>query len=198
MSRNRRPDRVARHCSVALPLIFLFGPSGAGKSSLAAAIRGGFGALYLELDRYPQDGIDLEELRTEWDAFWIHGEAHALASEIRRRVEAATAAGAVLSFPSGVILSDGQIGSSLLREAVTPVVLYGPREQCLQAFLTRERATGRNLPANHWIANSAHAHAEFGASRFKRFRVEAFARGSFRSIADIAAEVWQRASMRVV
>lgn len=176
-----------------LPVIFLLGPSGAGKSTLAAAIGKKFGASHLEIDRYPQDGIDLEGLRREWDTFWNVSDARSLAIEIRRRVQVAGTKGAALSFPSGVLLSDGQL-SSALREAITPVVLYGTRDECLRAFLTRERATGRNLPAVHWITNSAQAHAAFGAQRFALHRVQAFSGGSFRAIDDLATEAWQRAA----
>jgi hypothetical protein len=186
---------VSRHeyvGSVVLPVIFLLGPSGAGKSTLAAAIRDKFGALHVEIDRHPQDGIDVEGLRAEWDTLWIRGDARVLAIQIRSRTEVAAARGTVLSFPSGVILSDSQIVSALC-EAITPVVLYGTRDDCLQAFLTREEVTGRNLTTDHWIANSSRSHVEFGAPRFAPYRVQAFSSGSFRTIADIATEVWQRA-----
>ena len=146
----------------------------------------------MEIDRYPADGIDAEGLREEWDAFWNDSDARGLAVEIRKRTEMASARGAVLSFPSGVVPADHQIDSAL-REAITLIVLYGTRDECLRAFQTREAATGRNLSAEHWILNNALSHGEFGAPRFARFQVPAFSSGKFRAVGDIAKQVWHRA-----
>ena len=51
-------------------ILFLGGPSGSGKTTFASGFLKSQGRSHLEIDRFPEgDGIDLERLRTEWDAF---------------------------------------------------------------------------------------------------------------------------------
>jgi hypothetical protein len=148
--------------------------------------------MHLEIDRYPEDGIDLEGLRPEWDAFWHHGNAAALATLVRERLAQREASGAVLSFPGGVVPTEVHI-SAALAERITLVVLYGSGAECLDAFLSRERASGRNLTVDHWIGNNASPYAAFSAPLFSPYRLNVFADGRFRDIRSLITEVRKRA-----
>lgn len=174
------------------PIAFLIGPSGAGKSTLAAWAAEALGLLHLEIDRYPHgDGIDLEGLRPAWDAFWLDGDARALAAAVRDRAADAKAAGAILSFPSGVVPRDEQI-DALARDDITLVVLYGSGAECLDAFLRREQAKPTRLDATHWIRHNADPYATLSAPRFAPYRLMAFDDGGFRSRATLVAAIEKR------
>lgn len=61
-----------------VPILFLLGSSGAGKSRLGQWIAEDLDFFWIEIDRWPDgDGIDLTDLRAEWDALWNTCEAGA-------------------------------------------------------------------------------------------------------------------------
>ena len=88
-----------------LPLIFVLGPSGAGKSQLGIWLADDLHLLHMEIDRWPKgDGIDLEGIRAEWNAYYLDGSITPLASLLRSRAAKADRAGTVLTFPGGLVL----------------------------------------------------------------------------------------------
>ena len=90
-------------------ILFLLGPSGSGKSTLASRVKRDPSLLHLEIDRFPEgDGIDREDLRLEWDAYWSRADARSLAAVLGERARAGGRAGVVVSFPSNVVLSRRQ------------------------------------------------------------------------------------------
>ena len=93
-----------------VPILFLLGPSGVGKTQLGQWVSEDLNLLWIELDRWPEgDGIDLANLRTEWDALWNTCQAQAIATTLRARVLSAGAHGAVVTFPSLVVFSASQL-----------------------------------------------------------------------------------------
>jgi hypothetical protein len=179
-----------------MPTLFLFGPSGAGKSTLAAWVATDLGYLHLEIDCFPKgDGIDLEGLRVEWDCFWVRGDARPLARVLRVRARAGGRSGVILSFPSNVVLCSQHIAATA-RAGIRVLVLYGTGAECLEAFLERERASGRGLGVDHWILNNARAYAAFSAPIFAGLRVTAFEGGQFRTRAALVAEIKEQASLQ--
>jgi len=174
------------------PIAFLIGPSGAGKSTLATWAAEALGLLHLEIDRYPHgDGIDLEGLRPAWDAFWLDGDARALAAAVRDRAADAKAVGAILSFPSGVVPRDEQI-DALARGDITLVVLYGSGAECLDAFLRREQSKTTQLDADHWIRHNADPYAALSTPRFAPYRLTTFTDGAFHSRATLVDAIARR------
>lgn len=176
----------------ALPILFVLGPSGCGKSTLAGWASTDLNLLHIEIDRFPDDGIDLERLRNEWDAFWNHADPQRLITELRRRAQAAGFRGAILSFPSGVVPKHAQVAAAKAA-GIRFVVLYGSGADCVDAFLKREEASGRKLNSDHWVANNAHSYAVFSLPTFRAYRLEVFRRGRFRTRGELIAEVSARA-----
>jgi len=175
-----------------LPIIFLLGPSGSGKSTLSGWLAEDLQMLHLEIDRWPDgNGIDLEGLRSEWKAFLETRQVDGLATVIRQRGREAGRRGAVLSFPSTLVLDPGlfQAGEG---HGIKSFVLYGTAAECLAAFLDRERATGRKLSQEHWIQNNANSYITHSRQEFTHYRLQAFAAGGFRTRGDLVAEVTEK------
>jgi energy-coupling factor transporter ATP-binding protein EcfA2 len=176
------------------PIVFLLGPSGAGKSTLASWLAEDSALLHLEIDVFPNDGIDAAGLRAEWDPFWSDASASALVMAIQTRVAAAGTPGAVLSFPSTLFLTLTHLVA--LRDAgVTSLVLYGPAADCLDAFLAHEANVRRvnGDPIEHWLANNRNTYFAFSRPEFAFFRVAVFRNGARVCREDLVAEVQHRA-----
>jgi len=173
------------------PILFLLGPSGTGKSTIARWVAEDLHFLHLEIDRYPDgDGIDLENLREEWNAF-CDGQLHPIASELRRRVHSARCSGAVVSFPSRLVLSLGQLLAAQ-SIGIRSVILYGTAAECISAFIRREKESGRGLTASHWRRNNESEYLQFSRPEFAPFRLTAFVSGEHLSRSDLIAKVKDR------
>jgi hypothetical protein len=170
-------------------ILFLMGPSGVGKSTLAGWIAKDLGLLHIEIDRFPEgDGIDLEGLRTEWDAFWNGRNMGPITSTLLTRASSADCSGVILSFPSGVVPSSEHLEAAE-KARVRVIVLYGTGAECLGSFLRRELASGRNLSVEHWIQNNALYYARFSEPRFAAHRLLVFERGEFQDRRKLVAKV---------
>jgi hypothetical protein len=158
-------------------ILFLGGPSGAGKSFFASHCVATWGWLHLEIDRFLEgDGIDLENIRSEWDEFWVHLRARPLHNSLLAR--AGPSRKVVLSFPSNLIFSPEHLRAGQGYFAFA--YLYGHPAHCLQAFLDREQATGRRLGAEWWNSNN---HTTFGCLSLlfnHPLLIEAFTAGGIR------------------
>ena len=172
-----------------VPILFLLGPSGVGKTTLGQWVSEDLDLLWIEIDRFPDgDGIDLANLRTEWDAFWNVCDAGVIATTLRERVLAKGACGAILTFPSLVVFSAEHL-ECLEQAGIRVLVLYGAEETCLAAFLQRERESGRNLSKEQWLHNNSHIQKRLGESSYERYRLMAFEAGRFRSRATLVGAV---------
>ena len=84
-------------------ILFLAGPSGSGKSFFASHYLSKRGWLHLEIDRFPENGIDVENVRSEWDDF-----LNRLRPDPLHRVLlgcAGSPTNVVLSFPGNLVFS---------------------------------------------------------------------------------------------
>lgn len=177
------------------PVLILLGPSGAGKSTLSAWICEDLCLLHIEVDRFPEgDGIDLADLRCQWDAFWLRAKPKALASEVRSRAQSAGRFGIVLSFPSGVVLSSDHL-AACKKSGISVIVTYGTRAECLSAFINREKGLNRGLTAEHWRQNNDDAHEQFSGPAYAPYRLSAFKGGQFRDRTALVEEIRQRAGL---
>ena len=133
-------------------IIFVLGPSGVGKSELSNALAQSLDYEFYEIDQHPADGIDENDLRREWNEFWLYGRPEALVDVLRRRAQAAGKEGIVLGFPSMLILKGAHLGA--LNGKIRVVYLTGTEEECRDAFLAREQNSGRALDVAHWEQNN--------------------------------------------
>jgi hypothetical protein len=148
---------------------------------------------HIEIDRFPDgDGIDIEALRPEWNAFWNRCEATPLSQVLAGRASVGAYAGAILTFPSGVAPTPSHFDTALCA-GMTPVILYGAAKDCLRAFLAREKSTSRGLNEAHWALNNGVSYPMFGAAQLAQYRIEVFEHGTFRDASAIAEEVRKRA-----
>lgn len=175
-----------------LPLFFITGPSGAGKSQSGVWLAEDLNFLHIEVDRWPEgDGIDLANLRIEWDTFLSSGNAEFLANKLCRIIKEGGKAGAVLTFSSLIVFQPHLI-AQLASKGIAVVILYGSGAECLNAFLDRENKTGRRLPAEHWIVNNQNTYAEFSRPEYSQFRLPVFENGDRRSRAAIMDDIKTR------
>jgi hypothetical protein len=179
-----------------LPITFLLGPSGAGKSFIGSHLGSLRDYSHLEIDAFPEDGIDAAELKAQWDEFLHCCNAAPIAAELRRRAAGSSKSGAVLSFPSRLTLSVAQIKAARL-QGITVAILYGSAADCIDAFLARENQNGRGLTIDHWLSNNADAYLFSSRPEFAQFRVAVFdARGVRRKAKPIARDVLMLPAIR--
>jgi hypothetical protein len=166
------PDTLVRVDVTAMSkILFLAGPSGVGKSYFASECLANRGWLHLEIDRFPEgDGIDFENIRSEWDDFWDRRTPGPLRRVLLGRAGAST--NVVLSFPSNAVFSPDRLEAG--RGYFYFAYLYGQPAHCLRAYLDREQATGRMLGANWWISNNLPTFGGLSLSFNHSLLIEAF------------------------
>jgi hypothetical protein len=175
-----------------VPILFVIGPSGVGKTKLGQWVSEDLKFLWIEVDRFPEgDGIALADLRTEWHALWNECQAHAIATTLRARVLSAGAQGAVVTFPSLVVFSAPQL-AALEEAGIRLLVLYGTAQDCLAAFLKREKESGRNLSVGNWLLNNSKAHKLLGDPSYQPYRLEVFQSGQRPDRLSLMADVKNR------
>jgi adenylate kinase family enzyme len=150
------------------PILFFFGPSGAGKTTLAEWLKSDLGFLHLKIDRAAGDGIDIEGIRKEWNTYLEQGNALELAQTIRRRIQREDKTGAVLTFASTHWLKLGQIGEAE-RHGILTIILYGPKDDCLNSFLSREKRKKRDFGKNHWIKYNDRYYVKFTSPEYAKY-----------------------------
>jgi Shikimate kinase len=175
-----------------LPVLFVLGPSGAGKSTLGRVVAEDLGFLWIEIDTWPApDAIDVEGLRTEWDRFLNTGQAAELATALRMKATSKKSGGVVLTFPSMVVFHPGHF-IGLERTGIQVVVLYGSQQDCLAAFLRRERVLNRNLTQDHWKQHNTESHRLFSEPYYAPYRLMAFQDGQPRDRNELVTAVRER------
>jgi gluconate kinase len=172
------------------PILFVLGPSGAGKTTLGQSLTTELGMLHIDFDQWPENGVDREGLRPEWEKF-LAGNLQSLADAIRKRMRAGTHCGAVVTCPSKLVLPRD------LFAAAEPlgyrfIILYGTGAECLEGFLRGEHVARHGLSEDHWIDNNAWSYAVFSRSEFDDYRIAAFDTAGFRPRLEVLAEIEQR------
>lgn len=162
-----------------IPIVFIGGMSGSGKTTLAEWVESDMGFLHLNIDLEGSDGIDVNGLRLEWDTFMREGDARPLADVLRRKVQNARAAGAVLSFPSTAVFHRVLVDGAS-RAGIVTVILHARREQCLKQFLAREQRTGRRLTVDHWRHNNIRLAELYAGEEYQGERLAVFTKSGER------------------
>lgn len=157
-----------------MPVVFIGGLSGAGKTELSNWLAADLDFLHLNIDRDDdKDGIDVNDLRREWDLFLHRFDSAPLAAAVRQMALSENRSGAVLSFASTTFFIRPLIEAAGLDDIRT-VILDGPPEWCLKAFLERERRTGRLRDAGHWHRNNDKAASIYCSEAYADVRLAAF------------------------
>src|SRR6185436_16255674 len=88
------------------PVIMILGPSGVGKSTVGQWLGVDLGLLHLEADLDPKEGngIDVANIRPEWNRFYFSREAGPIVETLRSRSSQAGRRGTVLTLPGNVEL----------------------------------------------------------------------------------------------
>lgn len=174
-----------------MPLFFILGPAGSGKTTLSAAMAQRYDLVHLELDRERGKPTLMDAHREEWRSLMIGRDPGPMAQAMRMRAAQAGAGGAVLSFPCFVV-PGLRVLSAAQRQGIATVALYGTGAECLQSFLARERASGRNMGESHWRSYNAQSYAHLSSSRYDAYRIDAFERGRHRDLQEVMADAWRR------
>jgi gluconate kinase len=167
--------------------LFLAGPSGSGKSHFAkTCLAAKHGWLHLEIDQHPKDGIDKNDLRSEWDEFDKRCKPVALHRELLKRAHSPRHV--VLSFGSRQVFSPQHVKAA--HRYFHIAYLYGHPAHCLQAFHDREQANCRGLKVDHWNSNNSETFGRLSGSLNHQLLIEAFsAEGVRRDPEKIYADI---------
>lgn len=167
---------------------FILGPSGSGKSYIGEKFAASIDALWLEADLVCEDGINALGLREEWNAFHQSEIHEAICDEFDRRAAAQKKQSIVLCLPGFPILTIEHAQRAKGRARI--VYLSGTPEQCLDSFLRREKATGRNLDAAHWYRNKRDFFECLERPEFKPLVISNFnPDGSYRALEEVFSDL---------
>jgi hypothetical protein len=140
-------------------ILFLGGLSGAGKTTFSRDyLEAVHGWSWIEIDVRNANGIDVNDLRSVWNEFYLRHKPGPLRDELSRR--AAGRSHVVLTFSSCQVFTERQLGSG--EGFFHFAYLYDGPGRCLQAFLDRERKLGSAHGADgagtdHWYHNNVSA-----------------------------------------
>jgi hypothetical protein len=174
-------------------VVLMGGLSGAGKSQTCEWAVEDLRMLHLEVDLPGVDGIDHHGLRSEWNDFYSRHEGASLAPALRHRAAVAGRAGVLLSLPSNAVLTTDHVAAA--RAAGMHVVIAsGPPALCLNAFLTRERESGRGFDERRWHQFNDGAVATYNTPEYTPLLVPTFNRDGRRAS---RSQVISRLSKRI-
>lgn len=138
---------------------FILGLSGAGKTYFANYLSKKQRWLHMDIDRLCilgsnayGDGLDNYKLKKVWSDFIVDKVAAPLVRAITDHYRSAQKDGAVLSFPSNYVIGTEDI--KRIEKDIRVTYLFSSRENCLKAFLNREKARPMVPPGKdkgaHW------------------------------------------------
>jgi hypothetical protein len=138
---------------------FIVGLSGAGKTYFANYLSKKRRWLHLDIDRLCiigsnayGDGLDNYKLKKVWSDFIVDKVTAPLVGAITDQYRSAQKDGAVLSFPSNYVIGMEHI--KRIEKDIRVIYLFSSRENCLKAFLNREKTKSMVPPGKdknaHW------------------------------------------------
>ena len=173
-------------------VLLIFGPSGSGKTTIARELVKKFNFLHYDIDPfYPTgDPIDNYHLRQEWNLYFDQGNPEALIEILNRRANEQNKDGIVLSFPSFILTP--YLFSIAFQVGLKSIILFGSKDECLNAFLKREEQNERFLPPIHWEINNNHFYDAMCNSEYDKYRVLTFEKGNRRTMDEILKEIFEK------
>lgn len=149
-------------------VVLLFGPSGAGKSTLATWLSQDLGMVHINFDDWDHLGVDGQPLQRDFDTFMTRYRGERLREDIRSILSREHAQSAVLTFPSDIVPTIDNLKEAQ-RELMTPIILFGPRSECYQAFLALDRASDHPLPIDHWPRHNKNAYKTYDRPEYRPY-----------------------------
>jgi hypothetical protein len=170
------------------PVILLFGLSGSGKSTLAAWLVEDLQLVHINFDDWDHLGVDGGPLLRNFDIFIQTYRGERLRAEVMKVISQQHRQGAVLTFPSDTIPTIANLKEAQ-RESMTPIILFGPKEDCYQAFLEQDQTSGTPLPSDHWPRHNNAAYSAYCRPEYHPYKEEVFPR---RTRTDLVQAVQKR------
>jgi len=154
------------------PVLFILGPSGVGKSHLSKHLRRN-GFLYVHIDTdSTKRSFAANGLPREWDDDFQNVNVSQLVAVLRDRLKDEHA-GAVASFPT-VYLFTPEMLDRASDLGVTPLLLWGTQEHCMNAAEERIRKKGMSFNRNRYERLNEPTFRAYCGREYDTFRVEAF------------------------
>ncbi len=170
-----------------LNIWFVLGPSGVGKTHFCEYLQNQHDWLHIDLDEtYPPRGdgtTDKMELKETCNQFFLKFRRRPMLSQIRKKLASSGRSHTVLSFPSNDVLNANHIRA--IKNRVRIVYLYGNQQRCLDAFLERERISGRCLDEEHWKFYNHELYETLNDSALRPWIIEAFQKDGTRKSTDM-------------
>jgi hypothetical protein len=154
------------------PIVFILGPSGAGKSHVSKHFqRNGFLYVHIDTDR-PTRSFAANGFPREWDEDFQNVNVDHLAAALTDRLNNEHA-GAVVSFPTADVFTPEMLGQAS-RLGVTLLLLWGTREQCMNAAEERIRRKGMSFDRIRYERLNEPAFRTYSGREYDAFRLQAF------------------------
>jgi shikimate kinase len=157
------------------PIWFIFGLSGTGKSTISSYIAERHDWKHMEIDQWTEgigNGLDIFNIRDAWNRFETTGNPDKLIQSIKDIYRTDGKAGAVVSFSSDFNIKENDMKK--LNKVSEAFYLIGEKEECLQAFLKREKTIGRNLTKEHWMRHNNDLIETLSDDKTKAYKLSTF------------------------
>lgn len=132
-----------------MKIAFIFGYSGIGKSTLGRYFEETRGWIHIEADPASQRQINSHPVVPPSDGLWTKN----YFDNIKYFLAKNGRCGALIAMASTAVI-DQDVAVNLDSVGVKVVCLLAAPDYCFEQFLKREKETGRDLPAHHWMANN--------------------------------------------
>ena len=173
------------------PIIFVLGPSGVGKSCLSKKLaKSKFLHVKIDTDRKTRT-FEENGFPSEWDDDFHKVKPAHLVSVLRNRLDNKHA-GAVISFPTVHVFTPEKLVEAA-QLGVTPVVLWGKQEDCIQAAEKRIKKKGMPFNSPRYKRLNEPTFQAYGRPEYDAFRVEAFREDRSRyTVEELLAQIIKR------
>ena len=160
------------------PILLVLGPSGVGKSEISKNIQNAYSFLHVDIDqdRDSKHGFELNDFPAQWDRDVTLIDFMQLAEEIQRRVTQQSRTGAIISVPTIHVFSAQQLDTAC-SSGLSPVVLWGTEQQCIQARRTRSKRNRKRFnekDVERYQRKNKRTFETYSRSEYDQYRIVVF------------------------
>ncbi len=154
------------------PIFLVLGPSGVGKSFLSEILESK-GFLYLHIDTdSPERSFKANGFPAEWDNDFRQVEFDKMVVILRNKL-IEEQIGTIISFPTSYLLTYEMLIKAI-NVGMTPLLLWGTREHCMNSANERIKKKGKTFNQNRYDKWNNPTFLTYSIPDFDDFRVEAF------------------------